>query len=57
MVFAMKAYRSMEIKARDMACPSPLLSAEDSEKAIADSAFASARSNTPVEMMGKSVNG
>jgi len=57
MVFAMKAYRSMESKAREMACPNPMLSEEDQANAIADSAFAAAKSNTPKDMMGKSIGG
>lgn len=55
MVTAMKAYQNMEHKARERACPSPLLSEEEAQMAIADSAFSAARAGSSTESMGKSV--
>ena len=57
MVMAMKCFRNMEYKARERACPSPLLSEEEAQMAIADSAFSAARAGASVETMGKSVSG
>ena len=55
MVLAMKAYRNMEIKAREMACPNPMLSEEEAQAAIADHAFSVAKSSA--SMMGRPLNG
>ena len=44
MVLAMKCFRNMEYKARDKHCPSPLLSAEEQNNAVADSMWSSAKS-------------
>jgi len=45
-VQAMKAYDNMSYKARERHCPSPLLSEEEANLAVADSMWASAKGMT-----------
>ena len=42
-VMAMKAHENMQYKARERHCPSPLLSEEEANLAVADSMWASAK--------------